>query len=49
MTQAIHKAPKKSVWERKIEKLIQLQGKVRFSADAKTLRKGWEHTQRGSR
>lgn len=34
---------------RKIERLIQLRGKVRFSFDAKALRKGWERNFRGSR
>ena len=48
-TQAVHEALKDYVRRRKIEKLIELQGKVRFSADAKTLRKGWERNRRGSR
>lgn len=48
-TQAIHEVLKDFVRRKKIEKLIQLQGKVRFSSEAKTLRKGWERTHRGSR
>ena len=48
-TQAVHEVLKEYVRRKKIEKLIQLQGKVRFSSDAKTLRKGWERTNRGSR
>jgi len=48
-TQAVHKALEDFVRRRKIEKLIQLQGKVRFSIDAKTLRKGWDRNHRGSR
>jgi Arc/MetJ family transcription regulator len=48
-TQAVHEALKEYVRRVKIEKLIQLKGKVRFSSDAKTLRKDWERTHRGSR
>ena len=48
-TQAVHEALKDIVRRKKIEKLIQLQGKVRFSVDAKTLRKGWDRNRRGSR
>ena len=48
-TQAVHEVLKDFVRRKKIEKLIQLGGKVRFSSDAETLRKGWEHNQRGSR
>ena len=48
-TQAVHEALKDYVRRKKIEKLIQLQGKVRFSVDAKTLRKGWDRNRRGSR
>ena len=48
-TQAVQEVLKDYVRRRKIEKLIQLQGKVPFSSDAKTLRKGWERNQRGSR
>ncbi|MGD0223804.1 MAG: type II toxin-antitoxin system VapB family antitoxin [Terriglobia bacterium] len=48
-TQAVHEALRDFVRRRKIEKLIQLQGKVRFSSDAKTLRKDWERNQRGNR
>ena len=48
-TQAVHEVLKDFVRRRKIEKLIQLQGKVRFSSDWKTLRKDWERNQRGSR
>jgi Arc/MetJ family transcription regulator len=48
-TGAVHEALKDFVRRKKIEKLIQLQGKVRFSSDWKTLRKGWERTHRGSR
>ncbi len=33
---------KEAVSRGKIEKLIELQGKVRFSIDAKTLRRGWD-------
>jgi len=47
-TQAVHEVLKDFVRRKKIEKLIQLQGKVRFSSDWKTLRKGWERNQRGS-
>lgn len=49
MTEAVQKALKESVRRKKIEKLIQLGGKVRFSSDAKTLRKGWDRNRRGSR
>ena len=38
------KAPKEYVRREKFEKLIQLQGKVQFSAGWKTLRTGWERT-----
>ena len=48
-TQAVHEALKDFVRRKKIERLIQLQGKVRFSSDWETLRKGWERTHRGSR
>ncbi len=48
-TQAVHEVLKDYLRRKKIEKLIELQGKVRFSADARTLRKGWERTHRGSR
>jgi len=48
-TQAVHEALEDYVRRKKIEKLIQLQGKVRFSVDAKTLRKGWDRNRRGSR
>ena len=48
-TQAVHEVLKDYVRRKKIEKLIQLQGKVRFSSDGKTLRKGWERNHRGSR
>ena len=48
-TQAVHEALHDYVRRKKIEKLIQLQGKVRFSTDAKTLRNGWERNHRGSR
>ncbi|HMD86606.1 MAG TPA: type II toxin-antitoxin system VapB family antitoxin [Terriglobia bacterium] len=47
--QAVHEVLKDFVRRKKIEKLIQLQGKVRFSSDAKILRKGWERSHRGSR
>jgi Arc/MetJ family transcription regulator len=48
-TQAVHEVLKDFVRRKKIEKLIQLGGKVRFSSDWKTLRKGWERNHRGSR
>jgi len=48
-TQDVREVPKDSVRRKRIEKLIRLQGRVRFTTDAKTLRKGWERTQRGSR
>ena len=48
-TQAVHEVLKDYVRRKKVEKLIELQGKVRFSVDARTLRKGWERTHRGSR
>jgi len=48
-TQAVQEALKEYVRRKRIEKLIQLQGKMRFSSDAKTLRKSWERTHRGSR
>ena len=48
-TQAVHAVMRDFVQRRKIEKLIQLQGRVRFSIDAKTLRKGWDRGQRGPR
>ena len=48
-TQAVHEVLKDYLRRKKIEKLIELQGKVRFSADARTLRKGWERSHRGSR
>ena len=48
-TQAVHEALKDYVRRKKIEKLIQLQGKVQFSVGAKTLRKGWDRNRRGSR
>jgi Arc/MetJ family transcription regulator len=48
-TQAVHEVLKDFVRRKKIEKLIQLQGKVRFSSDSKTLREGWERKHRGSR
>ena len=48
-TQAVHEAFKDYVRRKKIEKLIQLQGKVRFSVDAKTLRKGWKRVYCSSR
>ena len=48
-TQAVHEALKDYVRRKKIEKLISLGGKVRFSSDWKTLRKGWERNARGSR
>jgi Arc/MetJ family transcription regulator len=47
-TQAVHEVLEDFVRRRKIEKLIHLQSKVRFSSNAKTLRKGWERTHRGS-
>jgi len=48
-TQAVHEALKDFVRRRKIERLIQLQGKVRFSSGWRTLRKGWTRRPRGSR
>jgi Arc/MetJ family transcription regulator len=48
-TQAVREVLIDFVRRKKIEKLIQLQGKVRFSSGWKTLRKGWERTNRGSR
>lgn len=48
-TAAVHAALEDYVRRKKIEKLIQLQGRIRFSTDAKTLRKGWDRTHRGSR
>jgi Arc/MetJ family transcription regulator len=48
-TQAVHEALKDFVRRRKIEKLIGLQGKVKFSSGWKTLRKGWARERRGSR
>jgi Arc/MetJ family transcription regulator len=48
-TQAVHEALKDFVRRKKIEKLIRLQGKVKFSSDWKTLRKGWARDHRGSR
>lgn len=48
-TAAVHAALQDYVRRKKIEKLIQLQGKIRFAIDAKTLRKGWDRTRRGSR
>jgi Arc/MetJ family transcription regulator len=48
-TQAVHEVLKDFVRRRKIEKLIQMQGNVRFSTDAKTLRKGWERNHGGTR
>ena len=47
--QAIHDALKEYIRRKKIERLIQLQGQVRFSSGPKTLRKGWEHDHHGSR
>ena len=48
-TRAVHEVLKDFVRRKKIEKLIQLGGKVRFSSDWKALRKGWERNHRGSR
>jgi Arc/MetJ family transcription regulator len=48
-TQAVRVALEDYVRRKKIEKLIQLRGKIRFSIDATTLRKGWDRTHRGSR
>jgi len=48
-TAAVHEVMRDFVRRRKIENLIQLQGKIRFFPDAKTLRKGWERNSRGSR
>ncbi len=49
MTDAVRKALNEIVRRKKIEKLIQIGGKVRFSSDAGILRKGWERNRRGSR
>jgi len=48
-TQAVHEILRDYVRRKKIEKLIHLAGKVRFSSDWKTLRKGWERNSRGPR
>jgi len=48
-THTVPEVPEDSVRRKKIEKLIQLRGKVRFSVDARTLRKGWDRNRRGSR
>ena len=48
-TQAVHEVLKDFVRRKKIEKLIHLQGKFRFSSDGKTLGKGWERNHRGTR
>jgi Arc/MetJ family transcription regulator len=48
-TQAVHEALKDFVRRKKIEKLIRLQGKVKFSSNWRNLRKGWARGQRGSR
>lgn len=48
-TQAVREILKDFVRRKKIEKLIQLQGKVRFSSGAKSLRESWERKNRGSR
>ncbi len=48
-TQAVHEGLRDFVRRKKIENLIQLAGKVGFSSDAKTLRKGWERKHRSSR
>ena len=47
-TQAVEQALTDFVRRRKIEKLIRLQGKVRFSSGWKTLREGWRRGGRGS-
>jgi len=48
-TQAVRQALQDYVRRSQIEKLIGLQGKVRFSSDWKTLRKGWTRDHRGTR
>ncbi len=48
-TEAVRKALEDYIYRRKVEKLIALKGKIRFNADAKTLRKGWTRKFHGSR
>ena len=48
-SQAVRQALADFVRRKKIEKLISLQGKVKFNSDWKALRKGWTRSSRGSR
>ena len=48
-SQAVRQALQDFVQRRKIEKLISLQGKVKFSSNWRILRKGWTRNPRGSR
>ncbi len=41
-SQAVRQALQDYIYQRKIEKLIALKGKIKFGVDWKTLRKGWD-------
>lgn len=47
-THAVREALKDYIRRKQIEKLRQLQGKIRFSSDAEPLRRGWGRKNRWS-